>query len=154
MALAEDTGSEGPLAMLQPGDKPAAPVGALDTESSYSAVISTGEGDISIELFDDLAPLAVENFINLARTGFYDGLEFHRVAPGFISQAGNPGDGTDGSGYVFNDEFSRELSHGAAGVVSMANAGANTNGSQFFITHDAAMELDAYADGVKKNCAD
>ena len=154
VALAEDTGSEGPLAMLQPGDKPAAPVGALDTESSYSAVISTGDGDISIELFDDLAPLAVENFINLARTGFYDGLEFHRVAPGFISQAGKPGDGTDGSGYVFNDEFSRELSHGAAGVVSMANAGANTNGSQFFITHDAAMELDAYADGVKKNCAD
>jgi len=140
--------------MLEAGDEPRAPVGALDTALSYSAVISTSEGDISIDLFDDLAPITVENFINLARTGFYDGLQFHRVVPGFISQAGQPANVADGPRYLFNDEFSRELSHDSAGVVSMANAGANTNGSQFFITHAAATELDAYTDGVKKNCAD
>jgi peptidyl-prolyl cis-trans isomerase B (cyclophilin B) len=146
--------SESPPAMLEAGDEPRAPVGALDTALSYSAVISTSEGDISIDLFDDLAPITVENFINLARTGFYDGLQFHRVVPGFISQAGQPANVADGPRYLFNDEFSRELSHDSAGVVSMANAGANTNGSQFFITHAAATELDAYTDGVKKNCAD
>ena len=146
---------EGTPMMLKAGDDPAPPVGALDTSLTYSAVIKTELGDISIDLFDDLAPMTVENFINLARIGYYDGLQFHRVIPGFVSQAGKPLDSSDrGPGYTFNDEFSRELSHHSAGVVSMASAGTNTNGSQFFITHEATPELDAYEDGVKKNCAD
>lgn len=141
--------------MLAAGDDPAPPVGALDTGLNYSAVISTELGDITIELFDDLVPVTVENFINLSRIGFYDGLQFHRVVEGFVSQAGDPsGDGSGGPGYRFNDEFRRELSHDSAGVVSMANAGTNTNGSQFFITHAAATGLDAYDGGVAKNCAD
>ena len=146
---------DGDFRMLGPGDDPAPPVGALDTDLSYSAVISTDSGKIVLELFDNLAPLTVENFINLARIGFYDGLDFHRVIPGLMSQTGNPpGNGNDGPGYVFNDEFTRELLHDTAGIVSMANVGSNTNGSQFLITHDAANWLDAYDAGVAKNCAD
>jgi peptidyl-prolyl cis-trans isomerase B (cyclophilin B) len=146
---------EGDPVMLADGDAPRAPVGALDTALNYTATISTDSGDIELELFDDVAPLTVENFVNLARVGFYDGLNFHRVISGFVSQAGDPDSGeTDGPGYLFNDEFSRGLSHDAAGWLSMANAGANTNGSQFFITHTAATWLDPYVDGVAKNCAD
>ncbi|MBC8453282.1 MAG: peptidylprolyl isomerase [Chloroflexi bacterium] len=127
----------------------------MDTPLTYTAVISTGAGDIELELYDDVAPMTVENFINLSRIGFYDGLEFHRVVSEFISQAGDPvGDGTGGPGYKFNDEFSRGLTHDAPGVLSMANAGANTNGSQFFITHASADWLDPYVDDVAKNCAD
>jgi cyclophilin family peptidyl-prolyl cis-trans isomerase len=141
--------------MLSIGDEPVAPTGALDTTLSYSAVITTESGVIELDLFDDLAPMTVENFINLARIGFYNGLDFHRVLSGFASQGGDPdGDGAGGPGYVFNDEFSRELSHDSAGVLSMANAGSNTNGSQFFITHDLATWLDAYEFGIAKNCAD
>jgi len=118
-------------------------------------VITTELGDIEIDLFDDLAPMTVENFINLSRLGFYDGLEFDRVLAEFVSQGGDPVDpDVDGPGYVFNDEFNRELLHDSAGVLSMANAGSNTNGSQFFITHDATEWLDAYDLGVLKNCAD
>ncbi len=146
---------EGEPTMLVAGDAPRAPVGALDTSLSYTAIIATESGDIEVELFDDLAPMTVENFVNLSRIGFYDGLQFHRVVPSFVSQAGDPlGDGTGGPGYTFNDEFVRGLSHDSAGVLSMANIGANTNGSQFFITHEAATWLDPYEDGVAKNCAD
>ena len=140
--------------MLSFGDDPRAPVGALDTSLTYSAIISIDAGDIEVDLYDDLAPMTVENFINLSRIGFYDGLEFYRVAEGLISQAGDPsGDGTGGPGYVFNDEFNRELSHDSAGVLSMANAGSNTNGSQFFITHAPSTSLDAFENDVAKNCA-
>ena len=146
---------EGDPAMLTSEDLPRAPIGALDVSLSYSAVISTEAGDIEVELFDDLAPLTIENFINLSRIGFYEGLEFHRVLPGFISQVGDSvGDGVGGPGYTFNDEFNRGLSHDSPGVLSMANAGSNTNGSQFFITHAAAEWLDPYEAGVVKNCAD
>jgi len=147
---------DGEFRMLEVGDSARAPVGALDTTLSYSAVISTDAGDIKVELFDDDAPITVENFINLSRIGFYDGLEFHRVIPGFASQTGdNIGDGTGTPGYKFNDEFSRKLSHNRPGVLSMANAGSNSNGSQFFITHDNVTRLDAYDEnGVAKNCAD
>jgi cyclophilin family peptidyl-prolyl cis-trans isomerase len=146
---------EGEPEMLVFGDAPRAPVGALDTSLNYTAIISTEAGDIELELYDDVAPMTVENFVNLSRIGFYDGLEFHRVVAAFVSQAGDPlGDGTGGPGYKFNDEFSRGLSHDGPGVLSMANAGANTNGSQFFITHAAAEWLDPYVDGVAKNCAD
>ena len=140
--------------MLSIGDDRRAPVGALDTSVTYSAVISTDSGDIEIDLYDDLAPMTVENFINLSHLGFYDGLDFYRVVEGFISQAGDPlADGTGGPGYVFNDEFSRELSHDSAGVLSMANAGSNTNGSQFFITHEPSTSLDAFENDIAKNCA-
>ena len=145
---------EGEPLMLTAGDAPRAPVGALDTTLSYSAVISTDAGEITVDLFDDLAPMTVENFINLSRIGFYDGLDFHRVLENIISQAGDPPTDADGPGYIFNDEFSRELQHDAAGVISMANAGSNTNGSQLFFTHSAARWLDAYDDGIAKNCAD
>jgi len=143
--------------MLVRGDKPAPPAGALDTASEYSAVIATDAGNITVELYDDEAPLTVENFINLARIGFYDGLEFHRVMEGYLSQSGDPeptNELVDGPGYIFNDEFSRDLLHDSVGTLSMANAGSNTNGSQFFITHDVATELDAFESGVAKNCAD
>ena len=117
----------------------------------------TDAGTITVELYDDQAPLTVENFINLARIGFYDGLEFHRVIAGYLSQSGDPEPTTeviDGPDYIFNDEFSRDLSHDSAGTLSMANAGSNTNGSQFFITPGVATELDAFENGVAKNCAD
>lgn len=146
---------EGEPLMLKAGDAPRAPVGAIDTSLSYTAVIQTDAGDIALELFDDVAPMTVENFVNLARIGFYDGLNFHRVIADFVSQAGDPeGDESDGPGYIFNDEFTRGLSHDAAGWLSMANAGTNTNGSQFFITHTAATWLDPYEANVAKNCAD
>jgi len=99
------------------------------------AVIETSMGRIVIELYADKAPKTAENFITLAKKGFYDGLIFHRVIPGFMVQTGDPlGNGTGGPGYSFPDEFGPGLSHDGPGVVSMANAGPNTNGSQFFIT--------------------
>ncbi len=92
-------------------------------------------GDIRIELFRDRAPKTVENFVNLVRKGFYNGLTFHRVIPGFMIQGGCPrGDGTGGPGYTIRDEIHPELRHDGPGVLSMANAGPNTGGSQFFIT--------------------
>jgi cyclophilin family peptidyl-prolyl cis-trans isomerase len=146
---------DGDFRMLGPGDDPAPPVGALDTDLNYSAMIFTDSGEIVLELFDNLAPMTVENFVNLARIGFYDGMDFHRVVPGVLSQTGDPpGDRNDGPGYTFNDEFTRELLHDTAGIVSMANVSSNTNGRQFLITHDAANWLDAYDAGVAKNCAD
>jgi cyclophilin family peptidyl-prolyl cis-trans isomerase len=99
------------------------------------ATIETAKGRIVIELYQEAAPKTVENFIALAKKGFYDGIIFHRVIPGFMVQTGDPtGTGTGGPGYMFADEFSPALRHDSAGVVSMANSGPNTNGSQFFIT--------------------
>jgi len=107
-----------------------------------TAVMSTSEGTIEVELFDGDAPKAVENFTKLAGEGFYDGLAFHRVIPDFMIQGGCPkGDGTGGPGYTFEDEFNDHPV--ARGALAMANAGPNTNGSQFFIvTADAAPWLD------------
>jgi peptidyl-prolyl cis-trans isomerase A (cyclophilin A) len=99
------------------------------------AVIETTKGKIIVELYRDWAPKTVENFVKLATQGFYDGIIFHRVIPGFMIQTGDPtGTGTGGPGYTFPDEFAPGLRHDSAGMVSMANAGPNTNGSQFFIT--------------------
>ncbi|MEE9219507.1 MAG: peptidylprolyl isomerase [Acidobacteriota bacterium] len=107
----------------------------IDAGKSYRATLRTSRGDIVIELFADRAPRTVNNFVFLARAGFYDGLTFHRVIPGFMVQGGDPtGTGTGGPGYRFEDEFHARLSHDVAGVLSMANAGPNTNGSQFFLT--------------------
>ncbi|MFZ0699110.1 MAG: peptidylprolyl isomerase [Thermoplasmata archaeon] len=103
----------------------------------------TTMGDIRIEVFRDKAPKTAENFIGLVKKGFYDGLSFHRIIPGFMIQGGCPkGDGTGGPGYSIPDEFHRELHHDGPGVLSMANAGPNTGGSQFFITLGPAPWLD------------
>ena len=107
------------------------------------ATIKTNRGEIRLELHDDKTPRTVENFEKLANEGFYDGLKFHRVIADFMVQAGCPqGTGTGGPGYTFSDEFHKDLKHDVPGVLSMANAGPNTNGSQFFITHVATPWLD------------
>jgi peptidyl-prolyl cis-trans isomerase B (cyclophilin B) len=107
------------------------------------ATINTDHGDIVLQLHDELTPRTVANFVKLAKDGFYDGLTFHRVIPDFMIQAGCPlGNGTGGPGYKFEDEFHPDLRHDGPGVLSMANAGPNTNGSQFFITHVATPWLD------------
>ena len=100
-----------------------------------TATIETNKGTIHLELYDDKAPKTVANFEKLAGEGFYDGLKFHRVIADFMVQTGCPqGTGTGGPGYKFADEFDASLKHDGPGVLSMANAGPNTNGSQFFIT--------------------
>ena len=107
------------------------------------ANFSTSEGDFKVRLFDDKAPKTVANFEKLAADGFYDGLKFHRVIADFMVQTGCPqGTGTGGPGYTFKDEFHKDLKHDGPGVLSMANSGPNTNGSQFFITHVATPWLD------------
>ena len=109
---------------------------------SLFAQFETDRGPIKIELYPDKAPLTVANFVNLARRGFYDGLGFHRVIPDFMIQGGCPeGSGRGGPGYKFEDETGNGVGH-ERGVLSMANAGPNTNGSQFFITHIATPWLD------------
>jgi peptidyl-prolyl cis-trans isomerase B (cyclophilin B) len=112
--------------------------------SSYvKATIKTNKGDIHLRLFDDLTPVTVANFVNLAKRGFYTGIKFHRVIPEFMIQGGCPlGTGTGGPGYKFEDEFAPDLKHDKPGILSMANAGPNTNGSQFFITHVPTPWLD------------
>ena len=108
-----------------------------------TATIETDKGTIKIELHDDKTPKTVANFEKLAGDGFYDGLKFHRVIDDFMVQGGCPqGTGTGGPGYTFEDEFHDDLTHDGPGVLSMANAGPNTNGSQFFITHVACPWLD------------
>jgi peptidyl-prolyl cis-trans isomerase B (cyclophilin B) len=107
------------------------------------ATIVTNRGAIRLKLHADKAPRTVANFEKLASEGFYNGLKFHRVIPNFMIQTGCPqGTGTGGPGYTFKDEFHRDLKHGGSGVLSMANAGPNSNGSQFFITHVATPWLD------------
>ena len=124
-------------------DRLAPPSGALDTTKSYTATFRTAKGDIVVELYADRAPLTVENFVALARAGFYDGTTFHRVINGFMAQGGDPtGTGTGGPGYQFGDEFHPSLRHDSAGVLSMANAGPGTNGSQFFLTYGPTPHLD------------
>ncbi len=105
--------------------------------------IQTERGNMTIEMFEDHAPNTVANMIYLIEKGFYDGLNFHRVIAGFMIQGGCPeGSGTGGPGYNFDDEFTAERRHDSAGMLSMANAGPRTNGSQFFITHGPTPHLD------------
>ena len=116
---------------------------ALDPQKKYSANIHTEKGDIIIRLFADKTPRTVNNFVFLSRQGFYDGTIFHRVIKDFMAQGGDPtGTGMGGPGYKFSDEFQSSLKHNKPGILSMANAGQNTNGSQFFITHIATPWLD------------
>ena len=120
-----------------------APEMVIDSKKKYTATISTDKGDMVVELFADKAPKTVNNFVFLAREGFYDGTIFHRVIADFMVQGGDPtGTGTGGPGYRFADEFHPSLKHSKPGILSMANAGAGTNGSQFFITHVATPWLD------------
>jgi peptidyl-prolyl cis-trans isomerase B (cyclophilin B) len=116
------------------------------TESSeLVAVIDTNKGKIRLKLFPDKTPLTVANFINLAQRNFYKDLTFHRVIPDFMVQGGCPlGSGTGGPGYSFEDEFVDDLCHDKPGILSMANSGPATNGSQFFITHLATPWLDQH----------
>ena len=110
---------------------------------SLNATFHTNRGAIRAQLFAEQTPLTVANFVNLARRGYYDGLSFHRVIADFMIQGGCPnGDGRGGPGYRFEDECRADLRHDRPGVLSMANAGPGTNGSQFFITHGATPWLD------------
>jgi len=107
------------------------------------ATIKTNKGTIRLKLHGDKTPKTVANFEKLAGDGFYNGLAFHRVIEDFMVQAGCPrGDGTGGPGYQFDDEFHADLTHSGPGILSMANSGPGTNGSQFFITHVATAWLD------------
>ncbi len=119
------------------------PAMQIDSKKHYRARIQTDKGDIVLELFADKVPNTVNNFVFLARQGFYDGTMFHRVIKDFMVQGGDPtGTGTGGPGYRFKDEFDASLRHDRPGRLSMANAGPNTNGSQFFITHVPTPWLD------------
>lgn len=116
-----------------------------DSQSSNDlvAVFNTAKGDIRVDLFPAEAPITVANFVNLSTRGYYNGLKFHRVIANFMVQGGDPtGTGMGGPGYNFGDEFSPLRRHDSAGVLSMANAGPGTNGSQFFITHGPTPHLD------------
>ena len=112
------------------------PAMTIDPKKKYKARMETDKGTMVIELFADKTPKTVNNFVFLSREGFYDGIIFHRVIKDFMAQGGDPtGTGTGGPGYRFADEFHPSLKHDKPGILSMANAGPNTNGSQFFITH-------------------
>ena len=115
----------------------------IDPKKKYTAVLETDKGKMKIELFADKTPKTVNNFVFLAKEGFYDNTIFHRVINDFMVQGGDPeGTGRGGPGYRFEDEFHPELKHDKRGVLSMANAGPGTNGSQFFITHIPTPHLD------------
>jgi len=115
----------------------------IDQDKQYLATLKTEKGDIEIELLADAAPLAVNSFIFLAKNGWFDGVTFHRVIPGFVAQAGDPtGTGYGGPGYAYENEVSAGLKFDKEGVVGMANAGPGSNGSQFFITMAPASNLD------------
>ena len=116
---------------------------ALDPNADYYANVTTERGVIRVRLFAEEAPETVNNFVFLARDGYFDGTTFHRVIEGFMAQGGDPtGTGTGGPGYTIPDEFHPDLRHDKPGILSMANAGPNTGGSQFFITHVATPWLD------------
>lgn len=122
---------------------PSPPAMQIDPKKKYSAIFRTSVGEFEVRLEADLARRTVNNFVFLAREGFYNGTTFHRVIRGFMAQGGDPtGTGTGGPGYRFEDEFHAKLKHDSAGILSMANAGPNTNGSQFFITFAPTPHLD------------
>ncbi len=122
-------------------DRP--PEMTISPDRDYYATFRTEKGPIRVKLFADKAPETVNNFVFLAREGYFDGTTFHRVIQGFMVQGGDPtGTGTGGPGYRIRDEFHPDLRHDKPGILSMANAGPNTGGSQFFITHVATPWLD------------
>jgi cyclophilin family peptidyl-prolyl cis-trans isomerase/predicted DsbA family dithiol-disulfide isomerase len=116
---------------------------SIDTTRQYTATIHLDKGDILIQLYADKAPLAVNSFVFLAKNGWFNGVTFHRVIPGFVAQAGDPsGTGLGGPGYFFKNEINADLQYNKPGMVGMANSGTDTNGSQFFITYAPAPTLD------------
>ncbi len=118
------------------------PAMQIDPKKKYKAHMETDKGTMVIELFADKTPVTVNNFVFLSREGFYDGVIFHRVIDNFMVQGGDPtGTGRGGPGYKFKDEFDSSLKHDKQGILSMANAGPGTNGSQFFITHGPTPHL-------------
>ena len=133
---------ERPLANLAPAERNnfynAPPAMTIDTSKTYEAIVTTSQGEMRLRLFDDEAPITVNNFVFLANQGFYDDTIFHRVLENFMAQAGDPtGTGRGGPGYQFEDEFADGLAFDRRGLLAMANAGPGTNGSQFFITFNA-----------------
>ncbi|MFT7476546.1 MAG: cyclophilin family peptidyl-prolyl cis-trans isomerase [Verrucomicrobiales bacterium] len=137
----------GALAGIDPASRnavyDAAPPMSLEDGVDYRAVFTIADGEIVIDLFEDAAPITVNAFVNLAQDGFYDGTSFHRVIDGFMAQGGDPsGTGSGGPGYSFEDEASGLTAVDRRGLLAMANSGPDTNGSQFFITLDAATHLD------------
>lgn len=127
-----------------PKQYPSPPAMTIDPKKTYRAIMNTSKGAIAIDLFADRAPVTVNNFVFLARDGFYDGVIFHRVLDGFMAQGGDPtGSGRGGPGYRWDDEpAALRIRHDAPGTLSMANAGPNSNGSQFFITFAPTPHLD------------
>jgi cyclophilin family peptidyl-prolyl cis-trans isomerase len=120
-----------------------APPIEIDPQEPYFAMVETTQGAFCVELYAKQTPVTVNSFVFLAENGFYDGVLFHRVLPDFVAQTGDPtGSGFGGPGYQFDDEIVPELKHDGPGILSMANAGPGTNGSQFFITYDALPDLD------------
>ena len=131
------------LDLLEHRQFTACPPMTINPAKDYQAILHTEKGDITIDLMANKAPIAVNSFIFLARNGWYDGVMFHRVIPGFIAQAGDPtGTGYGGPGYAFKNETSPELKFDKPGLVAMANSGPDSNGSQFFITYAPATHLD------------
>ncbi|CUH96518.1 hypothetical protein P22_2608 [Propionispora sp. 2/2-37] len=127
----------------QPSESPEPAKQEQPVVKNRIAVFETSKGSFKVELFDDKAPKTAENFASLANRGFFNGLIFHRVIDGFMIQGGDPkGNGTGGPGYTIPDEFHPDLKHNAAGILSMANRGPNTGGSQFFITLEPTPWLD------------
>jgi peptidyl-prolyl cis-trans isomerase B (cyclophilin B) len=143
-ANAAPTAASAPAAPAgQPKTYSAAPAMSIDPAKTYRATIETAKGNIVLELYPNYAPKTVNNFVTLARDGFYDGLTFHRVIENFMIQGGDPqGTGGGGPGYQFEDEFAGNPLKHEIGVISMANSGPNTNGSQFFITRQPQPHLD------------
>ena len=125
--------------------------GPYDPNASYSVTIKTNKGDIEADLYNDIAGVYVENFVNLANDGFYTNSPWHRVIPGFVIQGGTNADGKQAD--EFDDAFHPDMKHDSAGILSMANRGFNTNTSQFFVTHAETPHLDPYVDGQMKPCA-
>lgn len=127
------------------GNDNASAKGKAGKNMNRTAVFETNMGTFEVELFEDKAPNTAKNFIELAEKGFYNGLIFHRVIDGFMIQGGDPqGNGTGGPGYTIKDEFHKDLKHDSEGILSMANAGPDTGGSQFFITLDKTPWLDGH----------
>ncbi len=132
-----------PVPTSKPMSYSTPPPMTIDTSKQYTATIETGKGNLVLELFASDVPVTVNNFVFLAREGFYDGTTFHRVIPDFMAQGGDPtGTGRGGPGYKFTDEFT-EHTH-VTGALSMANSGPNTNGSQFFITYTPQHHLNGH----------
>lgn len=119
------------------------PLLRFNSNENYDWLMHTNKGDMTLRFYPEVAPMHVSNAIYLSKTGFYDHLTFHRVIPGFMAQGGDPlGNGEGGPGYMMDGEFSSEASHSKAGILSTANAGPGTDGSQFFITFTAVTRLD------------